>query len=62
MNTKTILLAIIALFGLFLFIGVLKSMNIYEGNQNQDGGEDGQTTESATVANITNVTKKSLKG
>jgi hypothetical protein len=62
MNTKIILLSLILVFVLFIFMGLLKSMNIYEGNQNQGDGEDSESTESATVANITTVTKKSLKG
>jgi len=62
MNTKTVLLVIVALFVLFIFMGLLKSMNIYEGNENQTPNDGSSSQDNSTVANITNVTKKSLKG
>jgi hypothetical protein len=67
------LLTLIILFGFFILLGLMKSMNIYEGNSNMDssnagggipsgsGSSTGGTSTQA-VANITKTTKPALKG
>lgn len=49
-TTKNLLLVIVILFGLFIIMGISKSMNIYEGNQTLADSSDGSSLVQALKA------------
>jgi hypothetical protein len=49
---------LVILFGIFILMGLIKKMNVYEGNENMQTDE----TQVAQVAQVTQTTKKSRSG